>query len=152
MHSKTLQDSITHSFAADRRVVLLVGPPGCGKSRFLRELPDVSIVNVGKDLPRELIPIPEAERGEKAVAVLTELIANLAHPVVVLDNIGLLLNPRLNLDIWAVLDQLSAVKRLIVAWTGKVDGDKIQWGEPGVPGHLVMSLENCPASIVEMKV
>lgn len=152
MHSETLQDSITHSFAADRRVVLLVGPPGCGKSRFLRELPDVSIVNVGKELPRELIPIPGEERGEMAVTVLKELIANVAHTIVVLDNIGLLLNPRLNLDIWSVLDELSAAKRLIVAWTGRVDRDKIQWGEPGVPGHLVMSLDNCPASIVEMRV
>mgnify|MGYP000904610502 FL=1 len=150
MNSETLQDSISHSLAADRRIVLLVGPPGCGKSRFLRELTDVGIVNVGKELARELVSIPREERSGKVLEILGDLVRTHVHPVVVLDNIELLFLPELKLDLWQVLEQLSAVKKLIVAWTGRVRGEQIQWGEPGVPGYLVLSLENCPAKIVKM--
>ena len=78
------------------------------------------------------------------------MIDTFAQPVVVLDNIELLLHPELELDLWSTLDVLSQSKQLIVAWTGRVLGDKIQWGEPGVPGHRTLNLDNCPASIMSM--
>lgn len=150
MNSETLQDSIAHSLTADRRVVLLVGPPGSGKSRILRDLKDVDIINVGRELARELMPIPKEERAGVALGVLKDLIDTLAHPVVVLDNIELLLLPELKIDLWDALDRLSLSKKLVVAWTGRVEHDFIQWGDPGVPGHLLVSLENCPAALVSM--
>jgi len=150
LNSETLQDSINHSLAADHRFVLLVGPPGCGKSRILRELKDVGIINVGKEVARDLMKIPQEDRAGKILEILGDLIDMITHPIVVLDNIELLLLPELKIDLWPALNSLSATKQLIVAWTGRVHGDEIQWGEPRVPGHLIMSLENCPASIVSM--
>lgn len=150
MNSETLQDSISHSLAADHRVVLLVGPPGCGKSRILRELKDVDIINISKELGRELMPLPRDERAGAALNLLVDLVNSLTHQVVVLDNIELLLLPELKIDLWPALEKLSAEKQLIVAWTGRIEGTQIKWGEPGVPGHLVMSLENCPANIVNV--
>jgi len=150
LKTETLQDSITHSLSADRRVVLLVGPPGCGKSRVLRDFNDVGIVNVGKELARELIPLPLEKRSELALEILGQLIDTHAHSVVVLDNIELLFMPELKIDLWPALETLSANKKLVVAWTGRVADDQIQWGDPGVPGFRVMSLENCPANIVSM--
>lgn len=150
MNSEKLQDSINDSLNAGHNFILLVGPPGCGKSRVLRELKDVNIVNVGKELGRDLMLVPREERSGKALELLSSLLEILSKPVVVLDNIELLLLPELKLDLWPALESLSATKDLIVAWTGRVNGQEIQWGDPGVPGHLVMSLENCPANIVSM--
>jgi ABC-type lipoprotein export system ATPase subunit len=150
LNTETLQDSITHSLSADRRVVLLVGPPGCGKSRLLREFTDVGIVNVGKELARELIPLPQEKRSELALEILGQLIDTHYYSTVVLDNIELLFMPELKIDFWSALETLSANKKLVVAWTGRVAGEQIQWGDPGVPGFRVMSLEHCPANIVSM--
>lgn len=150
MDSVTLQDSITHSLAAANRIVLLVGPPGCGKSRLLRDFRDVGIVDVGQELARELIPLADENRREMAADILKQLIDVHPYPVVILDNIELLLRPELNLDLWSVLEYSSGEKKLIVAWTGHVAGDEIQWGHPGVPGHRVLSMEKCPASVISI--
>ena len=150
MNSDKLQDNINDSLNAENRLVLLVGPPGCGKSRILRGMKDVSVVNVGKELGRDLRVIPREDRPDKAMEILASLIEIHPKEVVVLDNIELLLQPDLKLDLWPALGALGANKKLIIAWTGRVYGQEIQWGDPGVPGHLVMSLENCPAKIVSM--
>lgn len=150
LNPEKLQDNLTDSLLADHNLVLLVGPPGCGKSRKLRELPGVGIINVGKEVARELMPVPREERAGKVPEILKDLVESHAQSVVALDNIELLLLPELELDLWSNLDTLSLSKKLIVAWTGRVDGDKIEWGDPGVPGHLVLSLENYTAGIVSI--
>lgn len=150
MNIGALQDSIAHLLAAGHRVILLVGPPGSGKSRFLRDLKDVGIVNVGVELARELIPLSQTERPQRAVAALGELINTHSHATVVLDNVELLLRSELGLDLWAALATLSAEKQLIVAWTGRMHGDELYWAEPGFPGHRAISMENCPAAILSM--
>lgn len=150
MNLETLQDGITDSLNAGHSVVLLVGPPGCGKSRFLRELHQVGILDVGKELARELMAIPRKEWGEKSLQVMKSLLETFTHPVIALDNIEILLSPELNLDLWPALEKWSGTKQLVVAWTGRVDDQEIQWGDPGVPGHVIMNLENCPAKILSL--
>ena len=68
MNSETLQDSITHSLSADRRIMLLLArrtavKAGCSEFR------GVGLVNVDKELARDLAKIPQ-ERKDKVLDLL----------------------------------------------------------------------------------
>lgn len=132
------------------RLVLVVGPPGSGKSKLLRQLEGVKIVNINKELTRELVNIPQEDMSIKTQELLSQIVSSYSEQVLVLDNIELLFLPDLELDPLKAFEHLSRNKTLVVAWTGHFDGNKLVWAEPDHPEYRVYTDKSCPDKIVQL--
>ncbi len=115
------------------RLLLVVGPTGSGKTSALRAFSDqigYPVVNVGVELSRRLLDLTERQRTIELPSLLTELIGESKHDVVVLDNTEILFNPTLKQDPLRLLQGLSRNRTVIVSWLGILDGQSLTYATP----------------------
>ena len=132
------------------RLLIIVGPPGSGKSRLLRQLDNVSYIHLSLELAKQLIIFPKEDRALHINDVLSEIISTNEQQVIVLDNIELLFLPELRLNPLRALEHLSRNKTLVVAWTGSYNDRRLAWAEPGHPEYRVYDDKSCPGIIVKL--
>jgi predicted ATPase len=78
------------------RLVLLVGPPGSGRTAVLRALADaekVPVLNVGAEISRRLLDLTERQRVLQLPKLLEEAVAGLPGNLTILDNTEVLSIP-----------------------------------------------------------
>jgi len=108
------------------RLVLVVGPPGSGKSTALRRVADEhkwATINLSLNLAELMLELPVQQRPARALELMRRLLDERESDVVCLDNIELLFEPSLQLDPLGLLQSLSKQKTLVVAWPGRVTTD-----------------------------
>lgn len=132
------------------RLVIIVGPPGSGKSRLLRQLEDTEYINLSQELAKALLPKPQEDRALYVNESLWEIVASRSKLVLALDNIELLFLPELHTNPLGAFEGLSRNRTLVVAWTGSYDGRQLSWAEPGHPEYRVYDNKNCPGIIVKL--
>jgi ABC-type thiamine transport system ATPase subunit len=109
------------------RLVLIVGPPGSGKSSVLRDAAKGRgwpVTNLGLELAQRMLELPVQQRPARALDTIRGLLDDLDSDVACLDNIELLFEPSLQLDPLGLLQSLSRQKTLVVAWPGIIAGDE----------------------------
>lgn len=133
-----LSDDIRHKIgqAGDLyyRLVLLVAPPGSGKTAALEEVArrfSYRYVNVGLELSRRLLEVAARERPVLAPRLLEEIAAEGASPVVLLDNTEVLFDPSLRLDPLRLLQHLSRQRTVVAAWSGTLARGHLTYAAPG---------------------
>lgn len=121
------------------RLVLLVGPAGCGKTTALRALgcqPGYHYLNLGIDLGRLLLDLSERQRRLQLPALLDTLCAaRTSGEVVLLDNLELLFARSLAQEPLRLLERMSRNGILVAAWRGAIVDGALCYASPDHPEH-----------------
>ena len=117
-------------------LVLLVGRPGSGKSKLLRELSSIrgwQYVNCRTFLTEELLEMVPKMRAQEAPRLITGALEALKPEVVVLDDMQVLFAPVLQVDPLHLLKHLSRKFSVVAAWPGQFDGTMLVAATSGQP-------------------
>ncbi|HHU75967.1 MAG TPA: BREX-3 system P-loop-containing protein BrxF [Firmicutes bacterium] len=138
---ETVRQQISEAAQRDEKLVILVGRPGSGKSRILRQFSKNNYLDLKEELSKRLLSIPREKRSERAFSLLQEIVESKQEPVLLFDNIEILFLQELDMDPLKVLGRLSREKTLVVAWVGYFDGTELSWSEPGRPDYKTFSIK-----------
>jgi hypothetical protein len=138
---EVVKQQISEASQRDEKLVILVGRPGSGKSRILRQFSKNNYLNLSKELSKRLLSIPREKRSEQVFSLLQEIVESKKEPVLLFDNIEILFLAELDMDPLKVLGKLSREKTLVVAWVGYFDGSELSWSEPGRPDYKTYSVK-----------
>lgn len=119
------------------RLLLLVGPTGCGKTHVLRELQQENLaplVNVNLELSRQMLEIPDSKRSYYLPQLLKDILP-LESDLILLDNTEILFDTSLRQDPLRLLQSLSRNRSIIAAWNGHIEGEHLTYAAAEHPEY-----------------
>lgn len=131
--------------ALHSKLVLLIGPPGCGKTKLLGQLAAsraAKVMNVGVELGARLAALPQRQRVLQANVAMRDLADEYASgDLVLLDNIELLFDQSLKLDPLDLLKRHAHARRVVAVWPGELRDGRLSYAEMGHPEYQDYDLE-----------
>ena len=129
----------------DEKLLILIGGPGSGKSKLIRELTfqdGWKICEARELFDDEFLEIPRADRPEKAMSLISTAIHRLNARVVMIDNVEFLFATMLNLNPVQMLKDLSKECPIIVSWRGSLEGNTLYFEHNGDPKYAKFTIED----------
>lgn len=127
------------------KLILLVGPPGSGKTALLAELADrrsLKVLNVGAALGKRLAAVPQRQRSLQTNVVMRELVEEYAGgDLLLLDKIELLFDRSLRLDPLDLVKRHAHARRVVAVWPGELLDDRLRYSEMGHPEYQDYGIE-----------
>lgn len=141
----SLEQLVRDIRALQSPLILLVGPPGSGKTQRLRQLAaklSSESINVGLELARLLAATPNNKRGFSAGELLRE-ITNIhkTGDLLLLDNLELLFEPSLQVNPLDLIKRLAHAQPVVAVWPGELRGDRLTYADMSHPEHRDYSRE-----------
>ena len=136
--AEAVNERLAHAESLYHRLVLVVGGDGGGKTAALRDLAErtgAPLLNVGAELSRRLLDLPEWQRPIRVAPLLDQVAAETEGDVVLLDNIELLFDVALRQDPLRLLQGLSRSRTVVAAWNGSTEDGHILYAAPGHPEY-----------------
>ncbi len=122
------------------KLVLLVGKPGSGKSKVMRELATNRgwrYLDCRQLLTDELLELVPKVRPQEAPRIIDKLLEAEKAEVILLDSVQILFTPMLHLEPLALLKQLSRKHTIVAAWPGSFEGGQLAYVEAGMAKPLI---------------
>ena len=125
------------------RLVLVVAPEGSGKTAALHAVGErlgAPCINLNLELSRRLLDLTERQRSLHVQGLVEEVVAETGADLVLLDNIEILFDPKLQQDPLRCLQQLARHRTVVAAWGGAVADDGaasavLTYAAPGHPEY-----------------
>lgn len=120
------------------RLVLVVGPAASGKTAALRSLCEhagLPYANLNLALSQRLLEYPSKTRPLRLRGELDRLLASMQGDAIVLDNIEILFDPRLQQDPLRLLQLASRNRTIVASWNGESAGKTLTYAAAGHPEH-----------------
>ena len=128
------------------RLLLLAGPHGSGKTAVLRALcaaTEWSYVNLNLELSGRLLDVATRFREIEALNLARAIADEAPGPILVIDNIELLFEPRLKQDPLRVLLALARSRTVIASWPGEFACSTLLYTAPGHPEYRRYHRPSC---------
>lgn len=119
-----------------RRLLLLAGPEGAGKTAVLQAVSRASgypLVNVNLQLCKGLLELTRNQRTRQVERLFKGIVGALSSDVVLLDNLEVLFDPGLEVEPLRLLLNASRNQTLVAAWSGAYRDGTLTYAEPGHP-------------------
>lgn len=129
------------------KLLILVGPPGGGKTLLLVKLAQalgLPLINVGKDASQQLLPMTVRQRKLKAEEIVGTLVRDADPHTVCLDNTELLFDPALSLNPLELLRNLSRNRVVIATWSGILENTSLIYAHPDHPEYFKQTVHGFP--------
>ena len=141
----SLEQLVRDIRALQSPLILLVGPPGSGKTQRLRQLAaklSSESINVGLELARLLAATPNNKRGFSAGELLREITNDhKTGDLLLLDNLELLFEPSLQVNPLDLIKRLAHAQPVVAVWPGELRGDRLTYADMSHPEHRDYSRE-----------
>ncbi|VBB08516.1 Hypothetical protein LUCI_3789 [Lucifera butyrica] len=121
-------ESVREVEAGGECLRLLVGRPGSGKSKVMRELASMrgwEYIDAQNLITEEFMDLVPKARPLEALRIMSKIMEELNARVILLDRVQMLFAPVLNLEPLDLLRQLSKQYTLVAAWPGNCEGGKL---------------------------
>ncbi len=118
----------------DEKLVLIVGQPGSGKSKIMRELGAMrgwEYVDSRVLVTEELLELVPQARSLEAPRIMDTILSKLEAEVILLDGIQALFAPVLQMDPLGIIRRLSRKHMIVAAWPGQFENDKLVFNQDG---------------------
>ncbi len=136
---ETLDRIVEDISGRHHKLVLLIGPPGLGKSNLLGQLAErrkARVLKVGATLGRELLTVSGTQRHLLAADLLKDIADGFeSKSLLLLDNIEILFDRTLKLSPLDLLRRHAQARRVIAVWPGQLREDRLSYATMGHPEH-----------------
>ena len=129
----------------EERILFVVGAPGSGKSKLIRELAEQDgwkYIEAKDLIEEEFLEVARELRPQVAKDVICKALKACDSQVVLIDGVNVLFAPILNLEPIELLKTISSHYPLVVGWSGRYDGKDLHLEHNNNPEYFSFTVED----------